>query len=69
MITAQGQWLRRVEPMLPTDDGKPLKCVQSYFVNEETTTQWRMNRSVNNTNSSKKKKKKMNVYLKFFIIP
>ena len=37
MLTAQGQLLQRIGPRLPTD-GKPLKCVQAYFVGDETAT-------------------------------
>ena len=62
MLTAQGQLLRRVGPMLPTDDGKPLKCVQAYFVGEETATYWRMYHSVKNTISSKERNKFESVF-------
>ena len=55
MLTAQGQLLRRVGPMLPTDDGEPVKCVQAYFVSEETATQWRMHHSVKSNISSKER--------------
>ena len=62
MLTAQGQLLRRVGPMLPTDDGKPLKCVQAYFVGEETATYWRMYHSVKNTISSEERNKFESVF-------
>ena len=55
MLTAQGQLLRRVGPMLPTDDGEPLKCVQAYFVSEDKATHWRMHHSVKNKISSKER--------------
>ena len=57
MLTAQGQLLRRVGPMLPTNDGKPLKRVQAYFVSEETATHWRMHHSVKNNITSEETKK------------
>ena len=56
MLTAQGQLLRIVEPMLSPDDEKPLKCVQVYFISEETATHWCMHHSVKNKISSKGKK-------------
>ena len=61
MLTAQGQLLRRIGPILPTDDGKPLKCVQAYFVGDETATKWRMHHSVkrNISNAEKEKYKKV----------
>ena len=62
MLTAQGQLLRRVGPMLPTNDGKPLKCVQAYFVSEETATHWRMHHSVKNNISSEETKKFKQVF-------
>ena len=57
MLNALGQLLRRVGPMLPTGDGKPLKYVQAYFIGEETVTYWRMHHSVKNTISSKERNK------------
>ena len=53
MLTAQGQLLRRVGLILPTDDGEPVKCVQACFVSEQTETQWRMHHSVKSNISSK----------------
>ena len=66
MLTAQGQLLQRIGPMLPTDDGKPLKCVQAYFVGDETATKWRMHHGVKKT-SQTQKKKSIKRYLTCFI--
>ena len=57
MLTAQGQLLRRVGSMLLTGDGKPVKCVQAYFVGEEIATHWRMIHSVKNKISDGERKK------------
>ena len=62
MLTAQGQLLQRIGPMLPTDDRKPLKCVQAYFVGDETATKWRMHHGVKNNISNAEKEKYKKVF-------
>ena len=57
MLTAERQLLWRIGPRLPTDDGKLLKCVQAYFVDDETATKWHLHHGVKNNISNAKKKK------------
>ena len=55
MLTAQGQLMRRIGPLLPTVDGVNPKCVQAYFCGGDNATKWRMRNGVKNNFSKKEK--------------
>jgi hypothetical protein len=55
MLTAQGQLMRRIGPLLPTVDGVNPKCVQAYFYGGDDATKWRMTNGVKNNFSKKEK--------------
>ena len=55
MLTAQGQLMQRVGPLLPIVDEVNLKCVQAYFCGGDDATKRRMTNGVKNNFSTKEK--------------
>ena len=60
MLTAQGQLLRRIGPLLPPVNGTNPKCIQAYFFGGENATKWRIKNGVKN-NITEKERENFNI--------